>query len=706
MCRSPFLRAGCALIALLALVGPVHGADANTFDEDAVRALLATLEDGEARTRLVETLETMLAASQVSADSEQASADGIGTVADLLLSFGERFQKGVSAWLDAPEGAIAIAQDTRTPSRIEDFFFSLLFLLAAAVLAWLTARLLRPAKRRFEAVHGEPWNAHLLAWAGRTVVEILPIVVFFSSSHILLPTLDASAPVLETVRTAAAAIALLALALALGRAAFAPRVPEIRPFAFANATAVQGYLWVQRFAWLGVGGGGLLVLLSSAIEGPGLDLLRWIHGILIAALATALVQRIRKPVANRIGGKGRPIRQRFAETWHIFAILYITSLTVAWLLGFADGEDLMVRGVLAVVATLGVGVLAEVGATLVLRRLARLNPFANEGLGTDIPSSRSGLAGPRAVASALIWLIAISALLQIWNLDALPWIASETGRGILIGTVRVLLFALGTLVLVEIVHGALSGILARASAKDSSSESPRRLRTLLPLAAMAMRVTALVIVVLVALSEFGVNIGPLLAGAGVVGIAVGFGAQTLVQDIITGLFILIEDSVAIGDVVRAAGHSGTVESLSLRAIRLRDLAGNVHTIPFSNVTTLENMTKGFSYAVLDVGVAYREDTDEVVRILEAVAQELRNDPDFSAAILDSLETLGVQELADSAVVVRIRIRTGPGKQWQVRRELNRRVKRAFDAQGIEIPFPHRTVLLEGGEGKETGEGEK
>jgi small conductance mechanosensitive channel len=185
----------------------------------------------------------------------------------------------------------------------------------------------------------------------------------------------------------------------------------------------------------------------------------------------------------------------------------------------------------------------------------------------------------------------------------------------------------------------------------------------------------------------------LLAGAGIIGLAVGFGAQKLVQDIITGVFILLEDAVAVGDVVKVAGIGGLVEGLSIRSIRLRDLAGNVHTVPFSSVDTVTNMTRLFSYYLADIGVAYREDTDQVADVCRGIVEEMRSEPEFAADILEPLEGLGVDQFADSAVILKARIKTRPIRQWAVGREFNRRMKKRFDECGIEIPFPHRTLYF-------------
>ena len=205
------------------------------------------------------------------------------------------------------------------------------------------------------------------------------------------------------------------------------------------------------------------------------------------------------------------------------------------------------------------------------------------------------------------------------------------------------------------------------------------------------RVAVLAVSALMILSELGLNLGPLLAAAGIGGLAVGFGAQNLVKDVLSGFFILLEDSIRVGDVVEVAGVGGLVEEVRLRTIRLRDLSGNVHVVPNGSVDKVKNMTKDYSYYLFDLGVAYREDVDEVMAVVQEIAEGLRADENFAADILEPLEMLGVDQFADSAVIIKCRIKTVPIKQWRVGREMNRRIKKTFDAKGIEIPFPHHTL---------------
>ncbi len=195
------------------------------------------------------------------------------------------------------------------------------------------------------------------------------------------------------------------------------------------------------------------------------------------------------------------------------------------------------------------------------------------------------------------------------------------------------------------------------------------------------------------MQELGVNITPLLTAAGIGGLAIGFGAQNLVRDVITGFFLILEDQIHVGDVVTIDGTSGLVQAVKLRTVVLRDLSGTVHVIPNGAISTLSNMTKEFSYYVMDVGVAYKEDTDHVVDVLREVGEDLEGDQNFSGHILEPLEILGVNDFGDSAVTIKVRIKTVPLKQWMIGRELRRRIKKAFDARGIEIPFPHMSLYF-------------
>lgn len=224
-------------------------------------------------------------------------------------------------------------------------------------------------------------------------------------------------------------------------------------------------------------------------------------------------------------------------------------------------------------------------------------------------------------------------------------------------------------------------------------EVQKRAHTLRSIIRSLLFIVILIISFMTILGELGVDIGPLLAAAGVVGLAVGFGAQELIKDLIGGFFILLEDQIRVNDVVVIAGTGGLVEKITLRMLVLRDLAGNVHYIRNGSINMVTNMTKEYSRYVFDIGVAYREDTDEVVDVIKEIDEEMRRDSQFKNDILEPIEILGVDKFADSAVIIKARTKTKPIRQWAVGREFNRRLKKRFDELDIEIPFPHTTLYM-------------
>jgi small-conductance mechanosensitive channel len=225
------------------------------------------------------------------------------------------------------------------------------------------------------------------------------------------------------------------------------------------------------------------------------------------------------------------------------------------------------------------------------------------------------------------------------------------------------------------------------------AEAKKRAETLARLLRQAVVILVWVVGILVALREVGLEIGPILASVGVAGLAVGFGAQNLVRDVISGFFLILENQVRVGDVAIVNGTGGLVEQMNFRTIVLRDLQGTVHVFPNGSINTLSNMTLVWSAFVFDIGVAYKEDVDRVIPIMRRVGQEMRADEYFGPAILEDIEIFGVDEFADSAVVIKGRIKTLPIRQWEVGREYRRRIKQAFDQEGVEIPFPHRTLYF-------------
>jgi moderate conductance mechanosensitive channel len=226
---------------------------------------------------------------------------------------------------------------------------------------------------------------------------------------------------------------------------------------------------------------------------------------------------------------------------------------------------------------------------------------------------------------------------------------------------------------------------------EGKPEELKRIETLGQVFRHTFSIIIFAITGMLLLDEIGISIGPILATAGVVGVAIGFGAQNLIRDYFNGFFILLENQVRQGDVVVVAEKGGLVEEITLRYMKLRDYSGNVHFIPHGNISTVTNMSRGFAYAVIDIGVAYREDLDEVMNIMRQVGAEIAEDPLFSGKVLAEMEMAGVDKWGESAVIIRCRIKVHPLEQWGIRREFLKRLKQKFDHFGIEIPYPHLTV---------------
>jgi small conductance mechanosensitive channel len=223
-------------------------------------------------------------------------------------------------------------------------------------------------------------------------------------------------------------------------------------------------------------------------------------------------------------------------------------------------------------------------------------------------------------------------------------------------------------------------------------EAKKRAHTLGNTLRHALLVAISFVAILMILGELGIQLGPLLATAGIGALAIGFGAQSLVKDVISGFFIILENQYRIGDVIEVGGVSGLVESVSLRKTVLRDLEGKVHTIPNGEIKIVSNLSKEWSRSVLDVGISYREDIDQVIDLLSQIGKELEAEEPYKNAILGPLQILGIEKFGESQLIIRMMIKTVPLKQWEVGRELRRRIKNRFDEKGIEIPFPHRVLI--------------
>jgi small conductance mechanosensitive channel len=709
------LGTGIGLLIAVQVSLPTRAAESVTPEaapsREEVEAVIATLEDPDARAELVAKLRVMAEAMQ---ESPQERNEVVSVTADLLREVSVRM-RDVAATLGqmttiVQEVPVLLAwlqrnaQDPAVRSRWAAGAGQLAGLLAAAYLAlWLVARLVSRPQRRLAEARPAGYLGRVWVLIGRLLLDLLPIVGFAAAGYLTLMALEPDSGVRIIALAWINATILVRAVLAVGAFVVAPGLPQLRLFDASDETAEYLQVWLRRLGTTLIYGfmalqAAVLLGVKAGIYHAGLGLL----GLAGLAMLLILVLQNRQPIAELIQGDqseaaARPVgmrmlRRRLGQVWHLLAAAYLIVAYGVWLLRVPDGFLFLLQGT---VLSLGVIVLGRVALGLVAtafeRGLRVSRDLQQRYPGLQARLNRYFPALHRLVNLAIYLLVGLY-LLESWRIDAVSWVMEGPGQVLGGAFARILLILAGALLTWEVANSLIERMLAESTGGGTQTVSARA-KTLLTVGRNALLVVIGVVGTLMVLSELGINIGPLLAGAGVLGLAIGFGAQRLVQDVITGVFILFQDLMSVGDVVKVGDKAGLVEALSIRSVRLRDLAGVVHTIPFSAIDSLSNLTKEYSCYVFDLGVAYREDVDEVIALLKSIGEEMQADAELGPLILEPIEVMGVDAFADSAVMIKGRLKTLPLKQWQVGRAFNRLVKKRFDAAGIEIPFPHRTLYF-------------
>ncbi|MDE2238732.1 MAG: mechanosensitive ion channel family protein [Rhodospirillales bacterium] len=388
------------------------------------------------------------------------------------------------------------------------------------------------------------------------------------------------------------------------------------------------------------------------------------------------------------------LRHRFAKIWYVVALFYVLALWVAWAGGVHNALGVLLRAILVVLAALVLVRLAWSGSNTLLGRL-----FPDPAIVPDHGASkfllRAGSYNPllRLVARTAIGLLALLLILQGWGINAFGWLVTNPISHAWLGALSSVAISIAVAILIwEFINYHMEARVERLNAAGRPRQA-MRLRTLLPILRAGLGAVIVVVTLIICLSRIGVNATGLLAVSSVVGIAVGFGSQKLVQDIITGLFLLFEDALQVGDVVSLAGMSGTVERVSIRTIRLRAGDGSINIIPFSSVTIVTNQTRDFSYAQISIMVGFHENIERVTAVLKEIGAQMRAEPAWAAMMRDDLQLFGLDSFSDLGLVITGQIRTGPGQHWSVRREFYGRVQKRFAEEGIELPSRNQSLRL-------------
>ena len=657
-----------------------------------LQALLDVLQDDQARAELIEKLTALTEEGEQPAKAAPLSL--ARRAANVTRSAVEEASGFISLlWRDVSEiggGDVDLGQ-------LIVAHLPLIGVIAATFAILMILRILRRPLFRRMAVHAKESSVigDLLWLIGTVLIDAVAVLLAFAGGHaIALGMLGEAGRIgvdqslflngflaVELIKT------VLRGAASPGSAAlrFLPIGDLVANFAYRRGSAIASTI-----------GYGVLVaapiaaLWISPAFGRAVAVLAMAAALVLALFGVWKLKSLLDDDATATAGKADLTGRALSvvdQIWPWLASLYaITAFVIAAARaeeGLSYVLDATARSALAII--LGVALVILIGRVIkkgvpLPARLRSDMPQLGRRLDGVVPTFLKGF--------GLVVLIAVAlAVVDAWDLmDVSGWLTSSSGEALFNGVVSALLIGviayLLWLAFMSWVEYRLSGSYGRlAGARE---------RTLLSLFGNAITIVVITIAAMLALSELGVNIGPLLAGAGVVGLAIGFGAQKLVQDIITGVFIQFENAINTGDVVTVAGTTGTVERLSVRSIGIRDIAGTYHLIPFSAVDQVANFNRGFAYHVAEIGIAYKESVADAKEAMVAAFEQLK-EGEFGPHLLDDLEMQGVHALGDSAVVVRARLRTAPGEQWAVGRAYNEVVKEVFDERGIDIPFPHLTV---------------
>lgn len=706
-----------------------HGAGAEQADE-RYAAIADILEDDEARARLIEDLRALGTGGSDTGDalpidippehqavagapSGQAPQDV--SLARQIAEYTQSLAEGaVTEVVNLYQGILSLDGGEiggRTAGLIPAIIDLAVVVFTAVVAFWIVGMAASPIFARASAwvlsdqgVYQLP--RRILAIVGSALLDGIAILIAWVAGYAVALFAFGDAGAMDTRQSLFLNAFLLVEAFKLVlRVFFSSRYDGLRLLPVSADDAAFWNRWLARVS--GLIGYGLLVAVPiinfniSPIAGRLVSIVVMLTAFLYAL---RIIMANRSPIRHRILARAGEASMQVTQTlltllgnlWHWIAIVYFAALTIVTLFRPVDALPFMVSATGQTVVAIGGGVLISMLLTRVIVSGVRIPEKTR--LRLPMLESRLNAFVPLAlkIIRLLILIVVLALVANAWALfDAAGWLASELG----IRTIAGLSSIGGILVAAALIWiVTASWIEHRLSPETGKGEPGARERTLLTIFRNAFAVVLITMTAMIALSEVGLDIGPLIAGAGVLGLAIGFGAQSLVQDIITGVFIQLENAMNTGDVVTVGGTTGTVERLTIRSCGIRDLSGTYHVIPFSSVSTLSNYMRDFAYHVGDYGIGYREDTDDAIVHLRNAFDELRADPDHASNILGDLEVHGVTSLGDSAVNLRVRIKAKPGTQWGLGRAYNRLVKRHFDAAGIEIPFPHMTLYF--GEGKD------
>jgi len=726
---------GCLALAAACLSGSaVSGAAASAGIEPPVKTapgiqqagrseleeLLKTLEDPAERERLINQIRTLLEArDRIGKTATGPAVSPSGPALKESTQYGK-----LSQWAaDLPKRTLERFHELPgLASRLKDlkhhlsdrenlaaFLQNVLGICLTLLLAfWLRYHMLRrmkTARERLRPAETPTWWVKMRRAFAELGIESLSIALLFIVAGVMSIFMGWENRSSLLLIFLLGMFSLYWLALSLVQRLASPEAPGVRVLPCGDRMAGYIVIWARRLVKYGIFAyTPIWVIEWAGLEGDVVQCLHMVYrfgwialiGVLLFQLKDRVAQKIPRIKEGRTPYTSFMVKNLNSILPHIYPMLALLLLVILCIsvLGYGDtARFLLARtGVSLVIIGMGAGVW-YIFKLLLGKLFATGERIRKKFPGLEVMANRYITFLHTFIKALLTFFVALL-VFQAWGVELLSLIT----RGMLaevLGRIFVVALIIGiSLFVIQVSQFIVAQLLAEKTDEQGRVISiGRRGKTFVPLLNNIVQYVTFFIAGVLILQQLGVNTGPILAGAGILGLAVGFGAQSLIKDILAGCFIILEDSISVGDVVVAKGTGGLVEAVNLRTIKLRDLAGNVHVIPNSNIDMITNMTKDYSRYVLDVGVSYREDVDEVIQVLKEIDDEMRKDPGYKHDILQPLEVLGVDDFGASQVTIRTRITTKPIKQWNVAREMRRRIKRRFDELGIEIPFPHMTLYI-------------
>ncbi len=702
---------GWLLIALMVFTSPVHAQQAETGAEPpAYSTLAALLENEESRQQLIDQLRGMADEAQPQAVEEVSAEPSLPrqlaqATSRIAGDIGSQFGDAVGAMAGLFTGGVE--DSTFDTAAFTSAAINLGLVILATFVLFVAFR--RLAKPLFTSV--SQWSLNgagltpvlrlVICVALAAVVDVLIVALAYVGGNLIATFAVGETGELSTRASLFLNAFLVIELLKVGvRMLFSSRYEGLRLLPISADEASYWNRWVARL--IGIVGYGLMVVvpLINAYLAPTLGesigtLIMFVAFIYAVTVVLANRVRLRAAINEKASRTSmaatRVSLQLFARTWHFFALAYFLMVLVLTLTRPADALPFVLFATLKTLAAVVVGLLVSSLLTQTIGRRIRLGDDLRRKLPLLEPRLNSYVPNALRVLRTVILIAVIMIVLNSWGaFDLATWYASEAGRGLVGKLVSV---AVILVVAVAVWLGLASLIEHKLNPETGGGVPSARARTLLALFRNALAIALITMTVMIVLAEIGINIGPLIAGAGVLGLAIGFGSQKLVQDIITGIFIQVENAMNTGDVVTVGGVTGTAEKLSIRSVGIRDLSGTYHIVPFSSVDTVSNYMREFGNHVGEYGIAYRESIDDAIEQLQLAFEDLQASEEHVHKLLAPLTVAGVVALADSSVNIRVVIKTTPGDQWGVGRAYNRLVKLRFDEAGIEIPFPHTTLYF-------------